>query len=124
MKFGFALLECLYSVLAFITTEAVFTTTSHFLKLTIPASRSKKLNVLFLGGILLASLYGFKKNQALEDLKVRSITIADDLGNNYAVISGNQTYGGWININDKNGRNTVLLAQMKQGGGYIGLLFC
>lgn len=94
------------------------------LKLEKQASRSKKLNILLLGGILLATLYGFKKNQALEDLKVRSITIADDLGNNYAVISGNLTYGGWMNINYKNGRNTVLLAQMKQSCGYIGLLFC
>ncbi|HEX4875536.1 MAG TPA: hypothetical protein VFV31_02620 [Chitinophagaceae bacterium] len=83
--------------------------------------KSRKLNVILIAGILLSVLYGFKEKQALEDLKVKSITIADDYGKVYATIGGSSSSGGWLNLFDKSGNHTVWLTQMKEGGGYVGV---
>lgn len=112
-------------------------------KLEKQVARRGKLNVILLGCILLTALYGFKRNQTLENLKVKSLSVMDEKGRTYLYLNGDSIYGGWmnfynasgkrlVNINssnsnghlslyDKYGTHIVWLTQMSGGGGYIGI---
>ncbi|MEO7923188.1 MAG: hypothetical protein ABIR30_05875 [Chitinophagaceae bacterium] len=78
--------------------------------------KSKRLNILLLGGILLATLNGFREKQVLEDLKVNSISIVDDNGKVYAKMARGES-GGWLNLFNNSGTSVAGIYTNTDGTG-------
>ena len=105
-------------------------------------AQSRRMNYLLLLGIAALAFMGFQKNQELEHLKVKSISIIGENGNTIGQIKqgwnggyieimdstgrtafeGGSLYsGGYLNVFNNRGKKTIWLTQMQDGGGYVGV---
>lgn len=104
--------------------------------------QNKMFNLILIGALVLSALFGFRQQQNLEHLKVKSLTVMNENGREFFKVEGDENLGGSmelkdmygytkvqakamsggsINLYDNLGNHTIWLTQMKSGGGYVGV---
>lgn len=104
--------------------------------------QTRRFNRLLVGALLLLAFMGFRKNEELQHLQVKSLSVVNEGGKVVAKLDANAssgwlqlmdssgtlhaqagagTNGGYLNLFNKKKQHTVWLTQMTEGGGYVGV---
>lgn len=104
--------------------------------------QNRRMNRLLIAGILMLAFMGFRQNEALQHLSVKSLSVVNESGKVMARLgiaanggqlqlfdstgtlhteNGAGNLGGYLNLYNKKKQHTVWLTQMGDGGGYVGV---
>lgn len=104
--------------------------------------QNRRINRLLFASILLLAFMGFRQNDILGHITVKSLTVVNDSGKVMARLninpngsqlqlfdsagilqseSGASKFGGYLSLYNKKNQHTVWLTQMRDGGGYAGI---